>query len=379
MSRRGACVALALGAVSACAASAGGVTVQLDYRYDNGFFTNPAQYPQAIAAKAALENAAACYSMYLDHLSAIQPGGDNTWSARFYSPSDGIWTALSGLVVPADTIVLFVGARNLGPGGLGTGGPGVLSVSGTSAWRDTVWYRGQAGASASQPTDFGPWGGSITFGQSISWHFDYRTQPASGTADFWSVAVHELGHVFGVGTAGAWNSRVQQQAGTFNGPASVAEYGTSVPLDSYLSHWYRDVESTVADEVQEAAMTPYLTSGTRKRLTDLDRAALDDIGWEMPTRGDANHDGIVDGADYGAVWDNYGKATGATWGQGDFDGDGDVDWRDFYALRENFGRTVALAPLAVPTAPEPVSAAFAALSLLALLGRRGRSPCAGPV
>ncbi|MBL9124648.1 MAG: DNRLRE domain-containing protein [Planctomycetaceae bacterium] len=82
---------------------------------------------------------------------------------------------------------------------------------------------------------------------------------------------------------------------------------------------------------------------------------------QMP--GDANFDGLVDGADY-TIWaDNY-LLTGALFTQGDFTGDGTVDGADYTIWADNYAP--ALAALAV--VPEPGTLALAAVGLPALAG-----------
>lgn len=48
-----------------------------------------------------------------------------------------------------------------------------------------------------------------------------------------------------------------------------------------LAHWAEGTTSFVAGLPQEAAMDPTITTGTRKAFTDLDFAAMKDIGWEV--------------------------------------------------------------------------------------------------
>jgi hypothetical protein len=77
--------------------------------------------------------------------------------------------------------------------------------------------------------------------------------------------------------------------------------------------------------------------------------------------GDANLDGIVNGLDFNALANNYGRS-GKTLTQGDFTGDGIVNSSDFAALAMNYGQstpsaTAASVPSALPlgaVVPEPV-------------------------
>jgi hypothetical protein len=149
-------------------------------------------------------------------------------------------------------------------------------LSGTSTFVNTVKARGQTGAlgAAATQTDFGPWGGSLSFDNTVTWNSDGGA-PASGENDFLSVAIHELGHLLGYGSADSWNNLVSSN--TFTGTNSVGVYGSNVPLAGN-SHW-----SNTLSGVPEPALDPSLTVGNRKVLTELDYAGLADIGWQTST------------------------------------------------------------------------------------------------
>ena len=354
-------------------APAGAIRIQFDYGCDNGFFTDPQTYPQADEAKAALEHAARSFEIFRDELAPIEPGDTNTWTAMFPDPADPFGPAaeVSNMDVPADTLIIFAGACNLSGSLLGVGGTGGFSATGFAPWPDVVGYRGQEGAALSSPTDFGPWGGSVTFNASEQWSFDVDAPPADTEHnDFLSVALHEVAHVLGFGTAGSWSTYAG--SGEFTGPASKAVFGGNAPLDSGGGHWAAGTESYLGGAVQEAVMDPNLLVGSRKLLTDLDRAAMQDIGWEMPIPGDADLDDRLGVADYLTVKAHLGQA--GTWAEGDFDLDGDVDGRDLRILVDGLDRT------AEPTGggpgtfgdavPEPASATFALLAAAFCLLRR---------
>lgn len=212
-----------------------------------------------------------------DDLTAITPSGRNSWTADFSHPGSGSSQTISNLSIPANEIVIYAGGRELGTT-LAIGGPGGFNVSCANAsFCDTVSTRGQAGASQGNPTDFGPWGGSIAFDVSTNFHYSQSTDDLGPReTDFLSVAIHEVAHLLGFGTAGSWATFVS--SGVFNGPAARAANGNqSVTLFSDGSHW---AQSTMSDG-QEAGLDPTLTVGTRKFLTTLDYAGLDDIGWEL--------------------------------------------------------------------------------------------------
>lgn len=366
-----------VGASLCWCAPAGALTVQFDYTHDGGFFSNVQVNPQADAARAALEHAAKSLEMYLDHLARIEPYGQNTWEAIYTSPDTGEEAIEPNLVVPADTVIVYAGARPLANGKLGQGGPGGHSVTYVDIeWYDTVQFRGQEGAAAVEPTDFGPWGGSIAFNSTEDWHFgiDDPPPPGSGLNDFLSTATHELCHLLGFGTAESWHELVLTGSHEFEGAAAVATFGGDVPLDVIHAHWAPGTQSTVAGAAQEAAMDPDLTVEHRKRLTVLDRAGLEDIGWDMPLPGDANHDGDVDFLDYIQLKSHVGQT--GSWMEGDFDFDGDIDAADFVELRAHFGQSVyepAGPTGGVSLAPEPGTWVLLALGF-ALAGRRRRRP-----
>ncbi|MEA3186315.1 MAG: hypothetical protein QOD99_145, partial [Chthoniobacter sp.] len=145
--------------------------------------------------------------------------------------------------------------------------------------------RGQSGALAATKTDFGPWGGALTFSLSSPWYFDpdpATTELFPNKDDFFSVAVHELAHVFGFGTAPSWQTYVS--GSTFTGPKSTAANGgLHVSLSGDLKHWTNGTSSKIygTNTTQETAMDPSLTVGTRKYFTSLDYAGLQDVGWKM--------------------------------------------------------------------------------------------------
>ncbi|MBC8290855.1 MAG: hypothetical protein H8E37_11115, partial [Planctomycetes bacterium] len=258
------------------------VIVQFDYSLDsNGFFDD-------MSRRTVLEEAANVVSSRLDDtLSEIIPGkitAGDTWTANYTNPSSGASESMTDLVIGESVIIVYVGARQLGST-LGIGGPGGFSVSGaTQEWLDTVAGRGQAGAllSSGSETDFSLWGGSLTFDIDTNWHFGLTsTGLDANESDFLSVAQHEFGHLIGFGTAASFDNLVS--GGAFTGSASIAEYDLSgnPPLDGDNAHW----QDGLTDGGQEAAMDPTIFVGTRKPFTDIDFAALDDLGWEVSAGG----------------------------------------------------------------------------------------------
>ena len=180
------------------------------------------------------------------------------------------------LTTAADELRIFVGAGDIidppmGGTTLGIGGPTWLT--GTSS----IAGRGEAGHLT---TDFAPWYGTLAFDTLVDWYFDddVSTDDVPGGMnplnDFFSVALHEVGHILGLGASPTWDAMVASNI--FNGINTGM-----VALESDDGHFLEGTMSTVNGVAQETLLDPTLTLGTRKVFTDLDLAALRDIGWEV--------------------------------------------------------------------------------------------------
>ncbi|GAB4169681.1 MAG: hypothetical protein Fur0039_08680 [Rhodocyclaceae bacterium] len=248
------------------------IDIQFDYGYDStGFFSSHA------GSMSALEAAAGVFeSRFADSLTAIVSGGGNQFTTSFFDPAaPGASVSLPDQTIAADVVRVYVGGASLGGGTLGLGGPGAWTCSGFGSFCDDAGSRGQGVTSGAGAVDFGPWGGSISFDSATSWHFGLTTAGLTGSqADFFSVAVHELGHVLGFGTSDAFDARIS--GANFVGPSA----GT-VALSGDLGHWAEGTTSFVGGLSQEAAMDPTLFFGSRKEFTDLDFAGMRDIGWDV--------------------------------------------------------------------------------------------------
>jgi hypothetical protein len=247
------------------------LTFLFDYSFDSsGFFNDPQR-------RAILNLAGQILGSHLyDSLTPITPSPGNTWTASIDNPATGVPVGLPNLDIPANTLLIYAAGRDYQGASVGEGGFGGESASGSSSWLDTVAARGQTGALGATPTNFAPWGGALSFDTTTSWSFgDASTPPGPQQYDFLSVALHELGHVLGIGTALSWQAHVW--AGAFHGQAAEAEFGGPVPVDASAHHW----ATGTLDHGVEPDMTPSIQAGQRKLFTPLDWAALQDIGWQL--------------------------------------------------------------------------------------------------
>jgi hypothetical protein len=310
-----------------------GLVIELDYSYDSSnFFSSPQR-------RQILETAADSVNRWTDNLAAIESSPGNTWTGIVIRPDTGIGTFISGetLVVPQNTIKIYVGARNIGVNRLAAAERNAAIPTGTTAWQDLVRYRGQTGAALQQ--DYSLWGGSITFNPIFNW---YDQTSATGipanTYDLYSIAVHELLHVLGFGIAESFNTKIDAQ-NQFTG-AHAATVGSpnnpELQLAPDWDHWSNETFSTIAGTPQVSVMNATFLPGQRYRMTDLDTAVLADIGWEKALAGDSNRDGVVDVNDMLTLVNNYGN-TFAGWSAGDNNGDGIVDINDALAAVNNYG------------------------------------------
>ena len=240
------------------------LTIQFDYSFDTSGLFNDASH------RAVLQQAANAITANVgSSLGVISAGYGNTWSASFFNPSTGATQTVNNLSIAADTIVVYVGGRDLTGAEAGVGGFGGWSSSGSAGWNAYVANRGQAG--------FGEWGGSLAFDTvGTPWNWGASGGVPANAVDFYSVASHELGHILGIGTANNWFAGVS--GGTYHGATADAVYGGAVPVYGDSAHWANNL--TVGGT--RAALDPILPYGTRVPFSTLDFAALKDLGWSVP-------------------------------------------------------------------------------------------------
>ncbi|TWT86768.1 Matrixin [Pseudobythopirellula maris] len=385
------------------------IDISVDYRYDTNGFFDTAEKREAMQAVADRFSRVITTS-----LSAVNFQDDND-DARigFTNPatgsnfqissaaslsSDSLYVASNDAAdeyrgswsIGEDEWILYAGGRSLGVAGSGGTGTG-LNFSNVFDDPDSHLNRGFR--SSGSPSNLPLWGGAITFDTSSTWHFDLDTVAPFGSTDFYSIALHEVGHALGL-SAGSWHEWDSLTSGSsYYGANALAAYNadngaTLASLNLQASnnaHWLDSAYDSnifpLGDPVylgtvgsgqpQDLLMEPianFSSSVDRFELTNVDVAALKDLGWSVvepaePTLlGDYNNNGVVDAADF-TVWrDNLGGDNSALQGNGDESGSslGVVDMADYDAWVANFG------------VPEPTTLALIAGAAIATLGRRRR-------
>jgi hypothetical protein len=298
----------------------------IDYSQDtNNFF-------DTLAKRDALQAAANRWGQILNSsLAAVSPSGTGTgtspgWRVGFTHPGTGanfqVSTAanfasdplgftgaadvygFSGLA--ANTYILYAGGRSLGgPAGLGGTGTGTNFTT-TFSDANGPFHRGVMPVSAVNPTnDLPVWGGSVAFDSAVNWHFDLSTPAANTEVDFYSIALHEIGHVLGLSSS--WNQWRNHISGSvFNGANAVAAYNadngaslTSLNMVSATDFHWQDgtyhsrifpaanpnyVGTVGAGNLQDLLMEPvanFTSTVHRFEVTNVEVGALRDLGWNV--------------------------------------------------------------------------------------------------
>lgn len=275
--------------------------IQFDYRFDtSGFFNNP-------DSRETLEQAATVWEEIIQEDLPNIPAGIQFSVAN---PINGVLTPIL-LTEPIDDLVIFVGAESSPFGGrasLPHGNTCSCRLCCPPPNRDSITSSIQkanvdvAPLAQATPTgsnavgtifqnrfngsNFTPWAGSISFndsptfsdGSAAAWFFDTNPEPNEsiprGSIDFFSTALHEIGHVLGIGTASIF--KVISEGEIFDGEntLSVTEQ-TGVPITSDLSH--------IAPDFTSEGETPLMQPVIPGRIfpTEAEKAILADIGWEV--------------------------------------------------------------------------------------------------
>jgi len=275
--------------------------IKFDYRFDHtGFFSDPVRRAALDAVGAIWEN------VIQDEFTDVPAGATFT----VQDPSRRAALETVTLTEAIVDVLIFVGGGDLS-GPLAVGGYDGVDLAGDIyEQRVSPDFRGTGAV-----TNFEPWAGTISFDTGIDWSFDLTEPIPFGLYDFFTVALHEIGHVLGFGTAPAFDNLIINHL--FSGAnARTVNNGRGIPVTNNGGHV---VEGFAGDSV---LLDPNVMSGMRLLPSVVDLAMLADIGYEidgftrqgstpaLTTEGD---DPLVFGSDQDDLIDGLG---GDDWIQG---------------------------------------------------------------
>ena len=239
-----------------------GISIIWNYDYDTSeFFT---EERRLVLAKAAER---------FNHVSIASPDlphpteeGDY-WNWEIVDPVTGDPIDSIPGNLQAGTLTIYVGAANLGGTVLGRGGPLGSDAYATDEWIDVL-------ESLSTPEVFKPYAGilSITNSSAYTWYSGLSDAIPNGEVDLYSVVLHELGHIFGIGTSQAWYADIS--GGYFVGEHVTALVGEGLQVSLDGAHFENGVWNGVP-----LLMNSGIVSGQRYDWSALEDAVLMDLGY----------------------------------------------------------------------------------------------------
>ncbi|NJL23012.1 MAG: hypothetical protein HC895_22805 [Leptolyngbyaceae cyanobacterium SM1_3_5] len=241
----------------------GSFNIEFDYRFDSiGWFT-----PEK---KAALEVAANFWENAIegDFIDA-SPGLRVPF---IVNPETNARIDDFALDRQVDDLVVFMGARGLG-GFLGF-------ATRVGGFMGDGYPTFQA---SYLDTDFKPWLGIVSFDRWTNFFIDTTPETRNDIPlfqyDFISTAIHELGHVLGIGITPAFSNQLNFAGTAFIGENARRLTGNlGIPISFGLDH----VQTTFAPSASGTpVMIPLIPLGDRLLPTIFDLAMLDDIGYQV--------------------------------------------------------------------------------------------------
>ena len=328
--KMGRVVGLTLTFLSLPATQLDALNIELDYTYDvasDNFFGGNA------TAKAALEQAATDLSTFITtefgSVSGAYSGTNASttatfrWDSIFKDPSTNVDVTLTTPSLAANTVKIFIGVDELSGSTLGKGGSnGVQTRLGGSGF-GSEWTAALATAAenynngisrgagpvinsstgaatlggVTAPYAFNVGLGMGKFSLDVDtdnngtkdsaselndyWHFDHTTAVPNDKFDLYTVALHEILHVLGVGVSDTWDDQYDGFV-SWTGSEAIAANGTGSNLIDIGGGHISGSTSSIRlsdNQIQEAVMTPSINAGERRELTELDAAFLIDLGY----------------------------------------------------------------------------------------------------
>ena len=274
-----------------CIPSKGAIDIIFDYSYDtNNYFTDEMKYVMdqaAFAFESRMANETLGSLIPSDYNSSevgILMIKNPTTSADL-NVTFGTTTSEGNLVGNENEIIVFAGAKAVGSSYLSDSK--VEYNYGDHFDGDPYWdYMENRDFGYNDPAVFG---GSLSINSDLNWYVDtdltsHSDALSSGKYDFYSTAVHELGHILGFNywTFASWYLMDENET-VFNTNSVRSEYsGNDVPMEiDYMSLHFGDLNSSLINCDCHPAMSDINSTNTRTPFSDIDFAILEDLGYSI--------------------------------------------------------------------------------------------------
>ena len=277
---------LVLGSVNI---SYGGVDIIFDYSYDTGnYFGDEQRY--------IMEQVAYAFESRMGgtNFSSTNPadyGGTTASNPRFTftnpttgssaSVVPGSTTSENNVIGNEDELVVFLGARSRGANPLADAGPngyGTGFYTSGDAWVAALGTKNTS-------TNWEPMMGASSVNTDANFYYDtdlttHTDATSSGKVDFYSVMVHEIGHIMGFTSSNAFANYSSGNT-LWTGPNAKAEYNNqNIPLNGN-PHWATSLSQANVNCACHPSMQPSISSNVRTSFSDLDFALLKDVGYSI--------------------------------------------------------------------------------------------------
>ncbi len=206
----------------------------------------------------------------------------------------GSLTADGNEIGKENELIIFLGARNTGFSSSSVLASASATNSYVSSYSSTSARDAWNARKNSKDTTsvFQPVAGSSQVNSTKSFYFDtdlttHTDAEVSGKVDFYTVMVHEIGHIMGFNTHNAWNANLS--GSDWIGAEAMKEYSLqnppnceAVPLVSSTNpHWNLGLDYNKVNCGCHPSMLPSVSSNKRTTFSDLDFALLKDIGYSI--------------------------------------------------------------------------------------------------
>ena len=193
----------------------------------------------------------------------------------------GATTSENNVIGEANELVIFLGARSRGVNPLADATPGGMAIDGI--FPGDTWYA--AVQSKDTSTNFEPRMGASSVNTDANFYYDtdlttHADAVSSGKTDFYSVMVHEIGHIMGFTSSNAFANYSSGNT-SWTGANARAEYNNqNVPLNGN-PHWGSSLTQGNVNCACHPSMQPSISSNKRTSFSALDFALLKDVGYTI--------------------------------------------------------------------------------------------------